>query len=245
MAPGEKPKPGQIVIDDTAKPLSNAVKKILEEDGINRIIQTTFNTPEVINPAIANPEQLTLLTELPKIVTRLYPDLPPEDHSNLCDMAATQLFINGNGGLVTAEPLIDPIPAHLLGTTADGGGSPTDNATREFLRIHDKLINVDNLDIDLIAAVNPFRDAYEILSKALDAPMLKSIQDHVAAKQSTVTEDEAVILWPRVKDFKREKGREPSLSASDPYEKRLAEVLAYVRDQKARKLAEQGNGSGQ
>lgn len=245
MAPGEKPKPGQIVIDDTAKPLSNAVKKILEEDGINRIIQTTFNTPEVINPAIAKPEQQTLLTDLPKIVTRLYPDLTPEERSEVCDMAATQLFINGNGGLVTADSAAEDMPPGHVFETRDGDGdAPADHAANQFLRIRDKLINVDTLDIDLIAAVNPFRDAYEILSKALDAPMLKSIQDHVAARQSPLTENDAIVLWPNVKKFTQEKGRPPSPDAIDSYERTLAEALAIVRNSKARQLARQSNGGG-
>ena len=66
--------------------------------------------------------------------------------------------------------------------------------------------------------------------------MLKTIQDQVTAHRSSVSEEEAVLLWPRIKDFKRQFGVEPSLNATDAYERRLAEVLAYVRNKKAQQM---------
>ncbi len=51
-----------------------------------------------------------------------------------------------------------------------------------------------------------------------------------------MSEEEAVLLWPRIEDFKRKFGVAPSLNASDAYERRLAEALAYVRNQKAQRM---------
>ena len=119
----------------------------------------------------------------------------------------------------------------------DGSGIP--NGAKEFLNIGNKLIDIDNLNIDLIDSINPFQGAYEILSKSVNAAMLKTIQDQVATARSTVTDEEAVLLWEDVKAFKREYGVAPSLNANDAYERRLAEVLAYVRNKKAQQMQSQ------
>lgn len=110
---------------------------------------------------------------------------------------------------------------------------------KEFLNIGNKLIDIDNLNIDLIDSINPFQGAYEILSKSVNAAMLKTIQDQVATIRSTVTDEEAVLLWENVKAFKREYSVTPSLNANDAYERRLAEVLAYVRNKKAQQMQSQ------
>lgn len=102
---------------------------------------------------------------------------------------------------------------------------------------------MDYLNIDLIDSINPFQGAYEIISKSIDAPMLKAIQDHVTVHHSSMTEEEAILLWPNVKDFKRQHGVVPSLNSSDPYEKRLAEALAFVRSRKAQKMQEAEHGA--
>ena len=72
-------------------------------------------------------------------------------------------------------------------------------------------------------------DAYEIMSKSLDAKVFKSIQTYIKALRVDVTEDEARVLWPKVNDFVQKMQREPNLDSNDPYERRLAEVLLYAK----------------
>lgn len=234
---GETLQPGEIVIDDLKLPVSPRVREILTSGGIEQIVTTLLNTPDAINPVIAKPDEHKVLAEVsaPKIITQLFPDLPPEDVSLLNDLAQTQMVITANGGLVTELPP----GAQVIqgGDQADGEDGPSNSAgAQAFLRVGEKFINVSSLNIDLIESVNPFQGAYEILSKSVTAPMLKTIQDQVSAQRSNVSEEEAVLLWPRIKDFKRQFGVEPSLNASDAYEKRLAEVLAYVRNKKAQQI---------
>ena len=234
---GETLQPGEIVIDDLKLPVSPRVREILTSGGIEQIVTTLLNTPDAINPVIAKPDEHKVLAEVsaPKIITQLFPDLPPEDVSLLNDLAQTQMVITANGGLVTELPP----GAQVIqdDDQADGEDGPSNSAgAQAFLRVGEKFINVSSLNIDLIESVNPFQGAYEILSKSVTAPILKTIQDQVSAQRSTVSEEEAVLLWPRIKDFKRQFGVEPSLNASDAYEKRLAEVLAYVRNKKAQQI---------
>ena len=37
-----------------------------------------------------------------------------------------------------------------------------------------RFINVRELDIDLIDSINPFREGFDVASKALDTPLLKT-----------------------------------------------------------------------
>ena len=103
----------------------------------------------------------------------------------------------------------------------------------------DKFINIENVTIDLIDQINPFHGAYEILSKSVTPAMLKTIQDVVAGSRITMSDEEAVILWPRIVAFRQEKGREPSLTSNDPIEVRYAEGLEYLKKRKREKLQQQ------
>ena len=71
-----------------------------------------------------------------------------------------------------------------------------------------------------------------MLSKNLDAPMLKTVQDVVASNRISMSEEEAVILFPKIEAFVQEHGRQPNLHSADPVEARYAEALAYLRRRK-------------
>lgn len=247
MGADEQPQEGDIVIDDTDKPLSGRVKRILEDGGIQQVITELVSKPEVIAPAVVSDDKAKVVTdiEMPKIITQLFPDLQPEEVSTLNDIAKTQLVVTQLGGTPAGTAreetapygpegvYIHDVPENIMPESTEG---KEPKANKAFVKIGEKFIHVDELNMDLIDSVNPFQNAYAILSKAIDAPMLKTIQDHVASSKTTVSEDEAVLLWPNVKDFKRKFGVEPNLNSSDPYEKRLAEVLAFVRRKKAENM---------
>ncbi len=69
--------------------------------------------------------------------------------------------------------------------------------------------------------------------------MLKTIQEAVSASKSQLSEEEAVMLWPRIKEFTQQNQRAPSLHAPDPIEVRLAEALAYIKQKKQQSAAKQ------
>lgn len=242
MRPGETLQPGDIILDDTEHPVSERVPKILSSGGIDQVVTALLNTPEVINAAITKTTDPKLVTdvEMPKIIMQLFPDLDMSEVSTVNDVAKTQLAIHANGGLISKlDPKFEVVGGTSEKQKNDDDGSGIPNGAKEFLNIGNKLIDIDNLNIDLIDSINPFQGAYEILSKSVNAAMLKTIQDQVATARSTVTDEEAVLLWEDVKAFKREYGVAPSLNANDAYERRLAEVLAYVRNKKAQQMQSQ------
>ena len=101
---------------------------------------------------------------------------------------------------------------------------------KRIIEFATRVLNVDELNIDLISSINPFQDAYEIMSKSLDARVFKAIQTYIKAMRVNVTDDEAAEFWPKIQNFYATMGRKPSLDSLDDYERRLAEVLVYCQN---------------
>jgi hypothetical protein len=89
-------------------------------------------------------------------------------------------------------------------------------------------MDVRELDVDLIDRVNPFGEAYAILSKSMNEATLKQLGDIIAARKIQMTPDEARELALRALKFKKERSRLPSLTSSDAWEKRMAEGVAFL-----------------
>jgi hypothetical protein len=59
---------------------------------------------------------------------------------------------------------------------------------------------------------------------------LKQVAAAIAAKRTTLSPEEAKVLAVRAFRFKKERGRLPSISSTDAWEKRMAEgAAAFVR----------------
>ena len=67
-------------------------------------------------------------------------------------------------------------------------------------------MDVKELDIDLIDHINPFDAAYAILAKAMNEGTLRQVQAAIAARKTTLTEEEARALAVRAVQWKRERG---------------------------------------
>jgi hypothetical protein len=158
-----------------------------------------------------------------KIVREKFPQLDEEDQEavrqhavaalNIIQQAKKEITKGGNG--------TEPSPNTAL---IDG--------VRKFA------LSVTELEIDLIDRVNPFSEAYAILAKSMTEDRLKQIEAIISSKRVSITLEEARDLANRALRFKKEKGRLPSLTAVDPWEKRMAEGVAYLQ----RKAKEERNG---
>lgn len=228
MLEGEEAKQGEIIIEDKDSPVSENVKNLLENGAVDQIIQTLMVNPEAIAPAIVDDKKTKIVTEIevPKIIKQVFPELNDEDFTTIHDAVKTKLAISG---------LTYPDNTINLRDTAGGSNSEKMGA-QDLLKIGNKFIDVDKLEVDLIDKVNPFQGAYEILSKSIDAPLLKTIQDHVTTQNSSMSEEEAKLLWNDLKKFVKQYNRNPDLASFDPYEKRLAEALAFLRRKKAESM---------
>lgn len=250
MLPGEQAKPGTVIIEDTTAPVSDKVIKALEN--MDNIKAAILQKPEVVAPAVTGDTDPQVLeaVEIPKIVEKMYPDMDASEVQTVSEAVYISMGIQSQGGMFDESELPEGAEIHVPerteqpATTAgeqpedvtgkpdllSGGAAPQQpEANRKFVLIGKKFVNIEHLNVDLIRQINPFQGAYEILSKAVTPSVLKAIQDTVVAMRSTMSEEEAVILWPRINAFIKDKGREPSPSSGDTYERRLAEALAYIK----------------
>ena len=201
---------------------------------------TLMANEQTVKEAISETTPSETITQmaLPAVIQTLYPDLTEEEQEQIRQGILQSMLITQQGGLFEGEDL----PPDAVIDMGDNSGMESSSSVvgKQFLKMGEKFLCIDNLDIDLIDSINPFHGAYEILSKSVTAPMLKTIQEAVSASKSQVSEEEAVILWPKIKQFKKEHGQEPSLNSSDPIEVRYAEALAFIRKMKQQQIAKKG-----
>jgi superfamily II DNA or RNA helicase len=169
-------------------------------------IKKAIREDEGIKKAIAeaNPNQIIEKELIPKIVQTVYPDLSLDEASSFSKLN------------VAMEP----------------NGTPSEVADKRFIRMAGQFVNIDDLHIDLIDRINPFQKAFEILSKDVTPKVLKVIQDVIEATRITMTLEEAALLWDKIKAFANTFKREPSLNSTDPLERRMAEAIIFLKEQK-------------
>ncbi|PKL93500.1 MAG: hypothetical protein CVV20_03345 [Gemmatimonadetes bacterium HGW-Gemmatimonadetes-1] len=203
----------QIEIAGLAEPKSDEAKRIIKED-LNELIAAVVQDKETIEHGIFDkemmPQEITQV-QVGKIVRERHPDLEEEDQEAIRQrvVAAMAFTQEAKKGMIK-ESQDGGYQAGLLNTAFV-------NSVRRFA------MDVRELDIDLIDSINPFGAAYSILSKAMNEERLRAIQAIVQAKRMTISPEEAKQLATRAVMFKRDRARIPSLTAADPWERRMAE----------------------
>jgi len=200
---GEKPKPGEIQIRGLNAPKTEQGKQILANDMAD--LKATILQNEEIQKAIAGLKDPKYVTQelIPRIIREKYPDLDEDD---------VQVISHH----------------HNIGSVFNGGEFKTDG-NKQFIKLAEKFINIEDLDIDLIESVNPFQRAYEILSKSVNADILKQVQIAITTKKTPMTLEEAKYLFPRINEYFAEHGKEPNPDSNEPVEAILGRALAYLR----------------
>jgi hypothetical protein len=209
LSDDDKAEPGELKVRGFKMPSSKRVKDIVESD-LNDLKATILqdNTMLKAMPGNIDPEVINKVL-IPKIIQIKYPELTEEE--------------------------IEEVRQYVVLDSAVKYGEIKEVGDKRFIRMADKFINIDDLHIDLIDRINPFQKAFEILSKSVTTKVLKVIQEVIEATRIQVSDEEALLLWPKIKEFKIKYGKEPSINANDPLERRMAEVLIYLKDQKRKR----------
>jgi len=205
----EPPKKGELKIRGFKKPTSKKVNDIIESD-LNDLKATILQDPQMLKamPGNIEPEVINEVL-IPKIIKVKYPDLSEKEVKELSQYV-----------------VIDSVVRNATIET---------NGDKKFIRMADKFINLDDLNIDLINSINPFQQAFEILSKQVTTGVLKLIQEAIEATRITMDFEEASILWPKIQAFIKEHGKEPNLNSTDGKEKRMAECIIYLKEEKRKR----------
>lgn len=217
----------QIEINGLLEPKSEAAARICRED-LNEVIASFVQDKTSVERGLFDsemvPEELTQV-RLGKIIKEKYPELDAEDQEAVRQHAVAALNVTQQ-----AKTMIISDPGAT--TYEAGANTALIDGVRKFA------MDVRELNIDLIDSINPFSEAYAILAKSMNEESLKQVAAVIAAKRTALTPDEAKELANRAVKFKKERGRLPSLTAQDPWEKRMAEgASAYVRFNKEGRYA--------
>lgn len=213
----------QVEIKGLAEPKTQEASRICQED-LNEVIAAFVQDKTTIEHGLFDtemvPEELTQL-RMGKIVKDKYPELDEEDQEAVRQHAIAAMNLTQQ-----AKQAMNPGE-----TSPEKGNTALIDGVRKFA------MDVRELDIDLIDRINPFSEAYAILSKAMNEGSLKQVAAVIAGKKVSLTLEEARELAKRALKFKQERGRLPSLTAQDPWEKRMAEGVAFLQ----KKTAEAAN----
>ena len=74
-----------------------------------------------------------------------------------------------------------------------------------------------------------------MMSKKLDAPTLKIIQQVIDSQKIEITDEELLVAANKIKDFFHENGHLPDRNSQDEFERRLAYALAKLATKKKQK----------
>jgi hypothetical protein len=201
---------GEIKVKGFKAPSTDRVREIIESD-INDLKASILQDDQMIKalPGNVDPEVINKVM-IPKIIQMKYPDLTDLE--------------------------VEEVRQHVVVDSVIKNGEIKEVGDKKFVRMAGQFVNINDLNIDLIDSINPFQEAFEILSKAVTSGILKVIQDTIDSSRIEMTPEEVKILWPKAKEFTIQTGRKPEISSSDPLEKRLAEAVLYLKKLKAEQL---------
>lgn len=195
-------------------PTSQRAKDIIESD-LNDLKARILQDDQMLKAMPGNVEPKVINTILiPKIIREVYPDLSEED--------------------------VESVRQHVIVDSVIKNSVIEEQGGKKFVRMASSFVNIDDIHIDLIDHVNPFQKAFEILSKSVTTQVLRLIDEHIQSIKIEMTEEEAIMLWPKIKEWFGRTGEAPNLQSYDPKEKRMAEAVIFLREfKRQRALNEQ------
>jgi len=218
----------QIEIKGLAEPKSEEAERICKED-LNEVIAAFVQDKQALERGLFDgahaggetlPEELTQV-RMGKIVKDKFPELDDEDQEAVRQHAIAALNLTQKAKEIAVG-----------GDNSEKGNTALIEGVRKYA------MDVRELDIDLIDHINPFGEAYAILAKTMSEESLKQVAAIISGKRVNLTPEEARDLAKRALKFKQERGRLPSITSPDAWEKRMAEGVAFL----ARMKAEAANG---
>jgi len=210
----------QIEIKGLTKPTTKEGERVCQED-LHELIAAFVQDKTTIERGLFDeelvPEELTQV-RMGKIIQSKYPELEEQDREAVRQHAIAALNLTQKAKQLAA--------GHEITDEKQPGESPN---TAFIQGVRKYVTDVRNLDIDLIDQINPFQEAYVILAKTMNEDSLKAVQAIITSKKMALSLDEARDLAKRALKFKQERGRLPSMNSPDPWERRMAEGVAFLQ----------------
>lgn len=213
--PDEKSTVGSLVIKGLKEKTSPKVRNILKNEllELKEKILSDSKVQETFKMDLRDDASLVNKTLIPKVIQANHPDLSNEEVET-----------------VRQYVVADMVTRNAKFSNDENGASGGDS----FISLGKKFVKVEDLDINLIDTINPFQNAYEVISREIDSSTLRVIQNSIDAIKVDFDEDELVYLAPKIAMFVKENGKEPDKNSTDSMEQRYAYALAKLRELKAR-----------
>ena len=212
--------PNTVVIEGL-KPLTSAKARQIVEQQLDDLKADVLNN-EMIVKAISGSTTAETINKvlIPKVIRERYPDLDEEEVEMVREHFVADTLFKGS------EVIMDKC-------------SESESEGNRLIKLSNRFVNIDKLSINLIDSINPFQRAYEVLSKSVDAPTLRIIQDTIAEQKYDLTVEQAIMIFkgPLKSYIKEHNGKIPRLDDPDPKVREMAAAYQMLRNLKARKMA--------
>ena len=218
------------IVIEGLKPLTSVRAKQIVEEQLDDLKADVLNNDLIVRAISGSTTAETITKDLiPKVIRERYPDLNEEEVEMVREHFVADTLIKGSD-IVMNETAIRPGEQTEQDSESEGN---------RLIKLANRFVNINKLSINLIDSINPFQRAYEVLSKTVDAPTLRIIQDTIAEQKFNLTLEQAVILFkgPLKQYIAEHDGRLPKQDDPDPKVRELAVAFQVVRNWKARVLA--------
>lgn len=218
-------KPGEIFVKGLKHAPTDKVKKVIQSD-LEDLTAAVLQSDQIQKLAAKGVTGEAVKQAQSKIIRERHPEMNEEE------VEVTRQYLAANIAMKTAAI-----------TKGEDGND-------KFIKVANRFVKIDELDINLIDSINPFHHAFEVISKRVGASTFKIIQDTIAGSRIDMKVEDALALVPQVKAFVvAHGGKAPSLHSDDANEKHLAQVQAFLTAERAkwereklRRQAESGDG---
>lgn len=196
------------------KPLSSVKTRMIVDEQLDDLKAHILQDDLIMKAMATNSYAETINRVLiPKVIRERYPSLSDDEVEEVRQRVVLDTVTKN-----CAEVVVKP----------DGN---------RFLKLSERFIDLDKLDINVIDSINPFQRPYEILSKKIDKQVLKIIQDTIAEQKYDMGIEEAILLCkgPLKAYVAAHDGVLPKLDDPDVKVQRLAQAYLIIRNKAIRR----------
>lgn len=216
------------LIVEGLKPLSSEKTKLIVQEQLDDLKAAILQNEAVVKAISGSTTAETItLGLIPKVIRERYPDLTDNEVEEVRQRVLLDTMVKGN----------DIVDEH--GNPVSLSDDEQESEGNRLIKIANRFINIDKLSINLIDTINPFQRAYEVMSKSVDAPTLKIIQDTIAEQKFNLTLEQAISIFkgPLKAYVAEHDGKLPNMEDPNPKVREMAAALQMIKNLKARKLA--------
>ena len=221
-----EPSPRTLIVEGL-KPLSSEKTRLIVQEQLDDLKASILQDEQMVK-AISGSTTAETITQhlIPKVIRERYPDLTDDEVEEVRQRVLLDTMVKGND---IVDDKGNPISV----------SDDQESEGNRLIKIANRFINIDKLSINLIDTINPFQRAYEVMSKSVDAPTLKIIQDTIAEQKFNLTLEQAISIFkgPLQEYVKEHNGQVPSTESPNLKEREMAAALQMLKNLKARKLA--------